>query len=82
MTKREYFNPLISINTRLYLYRLSFAIVTIFVGFTTWEAITLEQWSKLLEALFGIVVMGGNVVSHEYANKYNEGISPPTDDTH
>lgn len=56
--------PWINATTRMWIYRVALALVAIFVGFTSWDAVTDEQWTRLIEAVLGLGVMGGlNVAS-------------------
>lgn len=51
-------NALTNPKVRSWLYRIFAALATIFVGFTTWQAITLEQWLELIQAVLGVAGTG------------------------
>ena len=48
-----------SVAFRSWLYRIFAALVAIFVGFTTWQAVTTEQWLELIQAVLGIGASAG-----------------------
>lgn len=58
--------PWINAETRIWIYRIALAVVGIFVGFTSWDAITEEQWMRLVEAVLGLGVMGGLGVANTH----------------
>lgn len=39
---------------RVWIYKVAMAGLLILFGFTTWQAVTLEQWTRLIESLLSL----------------------------
>ena len=57
-----------SMAIRLWIYRVAIAFLLIATTFTTWEAITMEQYTRLLDALLSLSGAGGLVVAKSNLN--------------